>query len=118
MKTILFVDDDQYMRAKVASVFELYREEFTLVLAAHGVEAVQVLEERPVDLPGALRCVANPLSAQMLFSEVRAFLESCATGPRTGLTLFSLLQLLSRERYEAAPGGGWLHEKSPWTALT
>jgi len=143
MKTILFVDDDQYMRAKVASVFELYREEFTLVLAAHGVEAVQVLEERPVDLvitdlwmpvmdgfqllvhlinrrpevpvmvlstrnpwgtkgaaamPGQVRCVAKPVSAQVLFSEVRAFLAEQASGPRAGLTLYSLLQLLSRER--------------------
>jgi CheY-like chemotaxis protein len=50
MKTILFVDDDKYMRAKVASVFELHRGEFTLVLAGNGVEAVQVLEERTVDL--------------------------------------------------------------------
>ncbi len=143
MKTILFVDDDQDMRTKVASAFELCREEFTLVLAAHGVEAVRVLEERPVDLvitdlwmpvmdgfqllvhllnrrPGLpvmvlstrnpwgtkdpsgmaaqVRCVAKPLSAQLLVSDVRSFLEACATGPRTGLTLFSLLQLLSRER--------------------
>jgi CheY-like chemotaxis protein len=143
MKTILFVDDDQYMRAKVASVFELYREEFTLVLAAHGVEAVQVLEERQVDLvitdlwmpvmdgfqllvhmlnrrpelpvmvlsvrnpwgtkgsagmSAQVRCVAKPLSAQVLLSEVRSFLEVRMPGPRMGLTLLSLLQLLSRER--------------------
>jgi CheY-like chemotaxis protein len=143
MKTILFVDDDQYMRAKVASVFEMYREEFTLVLAAHGVEAVQVLEERQVDLvitdlwmpvmdgfqllvhmvnrrpdlpvmvlssrnpwgtkgsasmSSEVRCVAKPLSAQILLSEVRSFLDVRAPGPRGGLTLLSLLQLLSRER--------------------
>jgi len=143
MKTILFVDDDHYMRAKVASVFELYRGEFTLVLAAHGVEAVQVLEERQVDLvitdlwmpvmdgfqllvhmlnrrpelpvmvlsarnpwgtqgaagmPEQVRCVAKPLSAQVLLSEVRSFLNGRVSGPRTGLTLLSLLQLLSRER--------------------
>lgn len=143
MKTILFVDDDQYMRAKVASVFELYRGEFTLVLAAHGVEAVQVLEERHVDLvitdlwmpvmdgfqllvhmlnrrpelpvmvlssrnpwgtrgslglASQVRFVAKPLSAQVLFSEVRAYLETKATAPLGGLTLLSLLQLLGRER--------------------
>ncbi|HEX8700178.1 MAG TPA: response regulator [Myxococcaceae bacterium] len=143
MKTILFVDDDQYMRAKVSSVFELYREEFTLALAAHGVDAVQVLEERPVDLvitdlwmpvmdgfqllvhllnrrpdlpvmvlsarnpwgtKGAagmvsqVRCVAKPLSAQVLLSEVRSFLGENASGTRTGLSLVGLLQLLARER--------------------
>jgi len=143
MKTILFVDDDQYMRAKVASVFELYRGEFTLVLAAHGVEAVQVLEERHVDLvitdlwmpvmdgfqllvhmlnrrpelpvmvlstrnpwgtrgsasmASQVRCVAKPLSAQVLFAEVRAYLDAKASAPLGGLTLLSLLQLLARER--------------------
>ncbi|HLK99647.1 MAG TPA: response regulator [Myxococcaceae bacterium] len=143
MKTILFVDDDQYMRAKVASVFELYRGEFTLVLAAHGVEAMQVLEERHVDLvitdlwmpvmdgfqllvhmlnrrpelpvmvlstrnpwgtrgslglASQVHCVAKPLSAQVLFSEVRAYLGAKAAAPLSGLTLLSLLQLLGRER--------------------
>ncbi|MDY7227757.1 response regulator [Hyalangium rubrum] len=50
MKTILLVDDDKYVRARAATAFELHREEFTLVVASNGAEAVQVLGDRPVDL--------------------------------------------------------------------
>jgi CheY-like chemotaxis protein len=143
MKTILLVDDDPSVRAKVASAFELHREEFTLVLASHGVEAVQVLESRPVELvitdlwmpvmdgfqllvhvlnrcarvpvmvlsarnpwdaprsaamPQQVRCLAKPLSAQTLLSEVRGLLEVQARGPGAGLSFFGFLQVLVRER--------------------
>lgn len=50
MKRILVVDDDVQVRARVATAIELHREEFSLVTAAHGVEAVRRVEERAVDL--------------------------------------------------------------------
>ncbi|HYH94713.1 response regulator [Hyalangium sp.] len=50
MKTILVVDDDKYVRARVKGALETQRNEFTVLEASHGEEAVQLVEERHVDL--------------------------------------------------------------------
>jgi CheY-like chemotaxis protein len=50
MKTILVVDDDKYVRARVRGALTSGRDEFVVLEASHGDEAVQLVEERRVDL--------------------------------------------------------------------
>jgi CheY-like chemotaxis protein len=50
MKTILVVDDDKYVRERVRSALTSQRGEFTVLEASHGEEAVQLMDERRVEL--------------------------------------------------------------------
>jgi len=50
MKTILVVDDDKYVRARVKGALMSQRGEFTVLEASHGEEAVQLVDEQRVDL--------------------------------------------------------------------
>jgi CheY-like chemotaxis protein len=50
MRTILLVDDDKNVRARMKSALAPHRGELTVLEASHGAEAVQRIDEQPVDL--------------------------------------------------------------------
>jgi CheY-like chemotaxis protein len=50
MRKILFVDDDQILRAAIEQRFSAYRQSFATVSATDGFDAVQKLKEHPVSL--------------------------------------------------------------------
>lgn len=50
MKTILVVDDDKYVRARVKSALMAQRDAFTVLEASHGEEAARLVDERRVEL--------------------------------------------------------------------
>ncbi|KFE66155.1 response regulator [Hyalangium minutum] len=50
MKTILVVDDDKYVRARVKSALMARRDEFSVLEASHADEAAKLVDERRVEL--------------------------------------------------------------------
>ena len=50
MKTILVVDDDPVTLALCSATFAIYKDEFSVITADNGYEALQILEQQPVDL--------------------------------------------------------------------
>jgi CheY-like chemotaxis protein len=50
VKNILVVDDDEFIRMGLAEAFRTPAREFSVITAAHGVEALQVLEASAMDL--------------------------------------------------------------------
>jgi CheY-like chemotaxis protein len=50
MKTILVVDDDPVTLALCSATFSIYKDEFSVITANNGYEALQILEQQPIDL--------------------------------------------------------------------
>lgn len=94
MKNILIVDDEKSLILSIQAGFESYKEDFNVLTAENGKQAVSVLEETPVDL-----LVTDLKMPEMDGFELLAYVKThYPTMPSIVMTAFSTPEIEKRLR--------------------